>query len=329
MKRLLVAIALLAFALLAWNFRSALATHAVYSPGAPERGNDTPTSSEGGAHATLGARDESSAASTPVRDTAKLPPEQAAFSDSYPELKRLADAGSPSAACRLAFELLRCQAFTQGPAISQALEQREALDAARGTAWAADASAGKQIEVANRTADCRKLPPGAADAASDYLYRAASAGNLAAQVRYIRGQMFGAVADESRHSTDLGYLHHPEFERWHRNAPVMARQLLASHPWVGAELMGMAYLSDDQVFDALVPDDELQAWAYNLAARDANGAPPMSLDRFNEAQKQRLALLRRQIPRLDPSEQERAAADAMVAPGASLGDWSGSQCSAH
>jgi hypothetical protein len=259
----------------------------------------------------------------------QLPPEEVAFSTSYSELKRLADAGSPRAACRLAFELLRCQSFTDGAGVRHALEEREALDDSRGTAWAANVDADKQIEVANRTADCRKLAPVATLAASDYLYRAARAGNLAAQVRYIRGQMFGAVADESQHSADLAYLHHPEFERWRRNAPVMARQLLVSHPWVGADLMSMAYLADDQVFDALVPNDEVRAWAYSLAAREALGAPPMSLDRFDEAQKQRLALLRREVPRLDPRDdgQHALAAAAMVAPGASLGDWSSSGCS--
>jgi hypothetical protein len=102
-KRFMLAISLLAFALLSWNFSGALANHATHQTGAPRRGASS-LSSSGSSTDSVRSDSARKLAMPPLRDTVQLPPEEVAFSTSYSELKRLADAGSPRAACRLAFE---------------------------------------------------------------------------------------------------------------------------------------------------------------------------------------------------------------------------------
>lgn len=273
---------------------------------------------------------------SPARDSAVLPPEDTPASDSYASLKRMADAGSPRAACRLSFELMRCQELLEGSGVRTALEGREAsalkpIGSKSVAEWqlkAANELATRQIEITRREADCRKLPAGAIEVASNYLYQAAAGGNAAAQVRYISGHMFGTVADESVQSFDLALLHHPEFDRWRRSAPAMAKQLLAAHPSAGVYLMTMAYSRDRLPFEALIPDDPLLAEAYLGTSRRIIGLPARTLEQFDQQQRDRIAVLDREIARKLPAHPAQEPELALGAPGSSLGEWSDSGCEA-
>lgn len=261
-------------------------------------------------------------------DAVPLPPADAPFSTTYAALRQQADAGGARAACRLAFELMRCEALLNAPMpIADRLLAREAEAADAGMPDGADMLAAEQIDAVERAADCRTLPPAAFDDASDYLFRAAAAGVTEARVRYVSGQMFGAVADRLLRVSDAGYLHHREFDRWRRTAPRMIEQLRATHPSIALALLADAYAGDERPFDALIPDDPQRAWAYVEAIRRANGAPPRASDHFDAATRARLAEIERGLPALPArTEADEALLEAFAGPGSSLGESGGATC---
>jgi hypothetical protein len=250
-----------------------------------------------------------------------LPPADAPLADIYSDLKRRADAGDARAACRVAFELLRCRTV---------IDEREALEA-RLREWESDldrygapATANKaaqeQITVAERNAACRAVPRADLAAGGEYLHSAAVAGIAEAQVRYAQGLMFGLVADRTLGGKTHAYLHHPEFERWHREAPGIARDLLRKHHRAGLVLMLDAYGRDDRPFAALYADDPVAFHAYLPLVRLSSGMERMSDAQLAIADRERVAEVERQYPAgaFRDDTREDALVQAMSGPGVAI-----------
>jgi hypothetical protein len=258
-------------------------------------------------------------ATTVARQPLPLP--DAALAVIYPSLKTRADAGEPQASCRLAFELIRCRTLRDERAPLEAwlrgreqeLDRLEFRDGA-------NASAREQLAMAARAEACAAVPAADLDARiGEYLYRAARAGVVDAQVHYIRGHMFGLAADPDVPVRGHGFLNHPEFERWRRESPGLAQSLLDAGQEVGVLLMGQAYLNDDGPFQSLFADDAALAHAYIAISREYIGRPPLPESRFSAAERARIAAVRRRNPaaRFVP---DAHSFDAMTPPGLQLGE---------
>lgn len=183
--------------------------------------------------------------------SAPLPSWNAPLGDRFDDLRRQADAGDPRAACRVGLELARCDAAPD---------------------QCPDIVASDQLTAAI------------------YLRKAAVGGNPDAMVRYAVGPFPGAIAP-GHAATDHGYLHAPGFEDWYRDAVPMAQRALHAGNPLAAVLLGHAYADDDGLFDAVVPDDPVQADAYALLLSYLRQAPTptTSLDPRQRARSEMLA----------------------------------------
>jgi hypothetical protein len=226
-----------------------------------------------------------------------LPPPDAPLAGIYPELKRRADAGDAHAACRVAFELIRCGTLRRERTVIDGwLKREETFNDTPAFREAANLFAHDQLTVAQHARDCDAVPVADLEAGGEYLHRAAAAGVLDAQVHYIEGHMFGLVADRFTRAPGHAYLHHPEFERWRREAPVMAQALVDARRSVGLFLLADAYLHDERPFEALYADDPALAFAYVEMSRALTGRPPRPDAQFSPAERARIAALRLRYP---------------------------------
>ena len=227
--------------------------------------------------------DREHARNTPVASTAvaaaPLPAADLPVALVLPELRRRADAGDARAGCRLAFELIRCAAYVdeRGP-VDRWLRKREE-EAATIRIFDgrphANQVAEQEILLAGRAKECAVVPVADFARVDEVLYRAAAAGNLEAMLRYIDGQGFGLVGSHVPSIyPDMGYLHHPGFERWRREAPRMAQELLRAGEPAVLFVLSDAYSNDESPFAGLYADDRARAWAYVEFQRRRIGRPP-------------------------------------------------------
>ena len=205
-----------------------------------------------------------------------------------PELRRRAEGGDVRARCRLAFELIRCAAYTnQRAQVERWLRMRARDPGGHGILVSGSSDfAGQEVLMAERAGECAAVPAAELARADDDLYRAAIAGNLEATLRYIDGQGFGLVgrfAPTTR--PDMGYLRHPGFARWQREAPRLAQALLRAGEPAVLDLLHGAYLNDESPFAALVPDDPARAFAIYTIERRRIGLPPDEVPGLTPAQR--------------------------------------------
>ena len=245
--------------------------------------------------------DEAGAASlaTNARSTTPLPPADAPVAEVYESLRARADAGDARAGCRLGFELSRCQAYARNAeSIASGLRKHERELVENTMADFRDGAnelAEEQARVLELAANCRALPDGAVALADDTLFRAANAGNVEAQLRYIDGQGLGLVGRYTVGDLDSSYLRHPGFDRWRREAPRMARDLLARGNPAALSLYIGALGRDETPFEGLVPDDPVASFAYLQVLRDGMGLARMSQERFSATEQARIATTMREL----------------------------------
>jgi hypothetical protein len=215
-----------------------------------------------------------------------------------PELHRRADAGDARAGCRLAFELMRCAAYTGGhDEVARWLRQRAEHPGGPGIYVSGSPDfAHQQVLLAERARECAAIPATELASADNELYRAALAGNLEATLRYIDGQGFGLVgmyAPATR--PDMSYLRHPGFTRWQREAPRLAQALLRAGEPAILEQLQNAYLNDASPFAALVPDDPARAFAIFTLDRRRIGLPPQEVPGLTPADHDRADAILREL----------------------------------
>ena len=230
----------------------------------------------------------STSAATVAVSTAPLPAADVPVAWALPELRRRADAGDARARCRLAFELIRCAAYTnQRAQVDRWLRMRAQNPGGPGVFVSGSSDfAGQQVLMAERAEECAAVPADELARADDDLYRAAIAGNLEATLRYIDGQGFGLVgrfAPTTR--PDMSYLRHPGFARWQREAPRLAQALLRAGEPAVLDLLHGAYLNDESPFAALVSDDPARAFAIYTIERRRIGLPPDDVPGLTPAQR--------------------------------------------
>ncbi len=211
-----------------------------------------------------------------------LPAVDAPLSTILVPLSERADRGDPKAACRLAMELIRCQATTFYLAIPALNDtDTEKKFEAEGNLAAADSIAANQMEQLLRSQECRAVPEDLRDRGAHYLAMAARAGEPEAMLRY---------ADGTHWPLDgRGVFSDPEFDAWRRDGPRMLRRAFEAGIPEAPFLYWVAYQHDYGALSALVPNDPVKAEATRMLM--------MRLHGWNE----------RPVPsRLDPASLARA-----------------------
>ena len=208
---------------------------------------------------------------------APLPPVDAPLAVILEPLAARADAGDGKAACRLAMELIRCQAALFHAGITSFdTGKLEAELEASGKLDAADEVAANAIEQVRVAQECLAVPGHLQDRGPHYLGQAARAGEPEAMVRYADSQLW---APDGR-----GIFVHPEFEGWRRDAPGMIQRAFAAGVPESALVMMDAYMSDFGLVGAMIPNDSvkheatrmlmarLHGWSYQPAASALDAA---------------------------------------------------------
>lgn len=117
-------------------------------------------------------------ASGPIAET-RLPPADTKLSNIYPQLKKLADAGNATAACRLAYELNRCRTLPLLETIAKNYTTR--LERVKDTGHATSVDEQRQFQIQReyeRAASvCSEFPRGNTDDGWRYALQAAQAGS--------------------------------------------------------------------------------------------------------------------------------------------------------
>lgn len=243
-----------------------------------------------------------------TRPATPLPPAGAPLPAIASELASRADAGDSRAACRLAIELLRCEAL-EAEARRQpgdpGLPSHEDDFVAAGDLESANRVAELYLWRKERLAECRALPPALHDQRWDRLRAAALAGEAEAMRRYIDAHALLGAGHEM--------IRDPRFDAWRREAPRMLEQLF--HQGDGWALMRLwiGSMNDDTPLTGLVPDDPARARAYERLIHDLagrrTGAPvrtgpvPSSAEELAVAPRQAQSWRQRYFAgrRLDPS----------------------------
>lgn len=193
-----------------------------------------------------------------------------------------ADRGDAKAACRLAMELIRCQATAYYLSIGvfnyPGLEKKFE---AEGNLKAADSIAANQMELLLRSQECQAVPGDLRDRSAHYLAMAARAGEPEAMLRYADGMHWPLDG--------RGVYSGPEFDTWRRDAPRMLRRAFEAGIPEAPFLYWVAYQDDFGALSALIPNDPVKAEAIRMLM--------MRLHGWNE----------RPVPsRLDPASLARA-----------------------
>lgn len=206
---------------------------------------DTAIGSHGDAHA--------SPAGTAEGD-APMPPWGEPLGANFQAVLQRADAGQARAACRIGVELTLCQASRAGESPSPGAQPQVRPDGA-----GVDASS---LTTLPTTGDyCQGVPVALRGHAAVYLRKAAQAGNRDAMLRYAQGAFFDGPSQDQDHNR---YLQDPSFADWYREAVPMAQRALRAGDALAARLLADAYSNDHGLFDALVADDPVQAFSYQL-----------------------------------------------------------------
>lgn len=226
-----------------------------YAPGRDTRANHDPAAASA-ASSDQGLGPKASADSRTNPAFVPLPDLSIPFSESFPELKRRADAGDPWAACHLAVELIRCrQAITT---IENPLElsrwQQTVDQEGLGPEDSKAVSEFNRKVVANFTLTaerCEAVPQENFWLAQSYLRRAATSGLRTGKRMYISGLGF-----DGDHI--IATLKDPSYKAWTQDAPrFLERMLQAGDPTAVTTLAGV-YGNDMSLLSTLYEPDSSQ-----------------------------------------------------------------------
>lgn len=218
----------------------------------------------------------------PTKPPAPLPARDAPLSTISVQLEALARNGDSRAACRLAVELLRCaeiELWREELAREGSLDTSELSSEADGDFDRADKWASEEIWRIRQLEQCRLLPRALHDQAWDHLRDAALAGEPEAIIRYASSPQLGMGMGN-------GFLHHPGFDDWRREAPVMLQRLFRAGDRDAAMLLMLTSLGDMDPLSGLIGGDEQDFLAYRLLHwRMRSDAPPApSMNRYSASQ---------------------------------------------
>lgn len=217
---------------------------------------------------------------------AALPPVDAPLSAIVEPLVARADGGDSKAACRLAMELLRCEALAfyetipafNGPSQEARLEAKGQLDAA-------DRVAAAEIARIRLMQECRTIPSGLRGRGGHYLGQAARAGEPEAMVRYADSQLW---PPDGR-----GIYSDPEYDRWRRDAPAMLHRAFAAGVPEAVIVLMTAYQGDYGGVGSIIPNDPVKGEALRMLTVRMHGVPdrrtPGTLDATSLARASALA----------------------------------------
>lgn len=206
---------------------------------------------------------------------APLPPPGTPIAQIVDTLKTQADGGDSRAACRLAMELLRCQQLEQAKSMQWEGGPPDMQLEKRGNLEMADRYAEMQIRTIQLTKQCAVLDPALVAQASAYLASAARAGEPEAMLRYALGTHHGVGG--------LDFLADPDFDRWRRDAPGMLLRAAQAGRMDAVHALGYAYRSDAAPYAGLVPDDPVQAHAWDLVLSRLRGTSQPAFEAPNPA----------------------------------------------
>ena len=211
-----------------------------------------------------------------TKPPAPLPARDAPLSTIAVQLDALASNGDSRAACRLAVELLRCaeieswmeEIARQGSPDIFELSSESAGDFDRADNWA-----NEEIWRIRQQEQCRLLPQAMHDQAWGRLREAALAGEPEAIIRYASSPQVGMGMGN-------GFLHHPGFDDWRREAPAMVRRLFRAGDRDAAMLLMLTSLGDMDPLSGLIGGDQQTMLAFRLLhwrmRSDAPPPPPMT-----------------------------------------------------
>lgn len=186
-----------------------------------------------------------------------MPPASTEFLVALPNLQTRADAGDRRAACRLGYQLLRCQhARFLNFAEIRGEEGREFEHERSGNLAAANHLAEEKLWHLELERDCRSVPVAIRERGADYLRAAARAGDADAMLLYGQGQHFNP--------TGRGIAVGPEFALWAQEAPGMMHGALRAGNPTAAFSLHMAYADNFGFPNGLIPDDPYQTAVYYL-----------------------------------------------------------------
>ncbi|GAB2661734.1 hypothetical protein GCM10027193_14870 [Arenimonas aestuarii] len=218
-----------------------------------------------------------------------MPSAATKFVTALPALHARADAGDRRAACRLGYQLLRCQharflniAAILGEDGKDAEEEYEA----KGNLAAANQMAEMKLWHLELERDCRLVPEALRERGAHYLRAAARAGDADAMLLYGQGQHLNP--------TGRGMAAGPDFDVWVREAPDMLHRALRAGNPAAAFSLYMAFADNFGLPNALVADDPYQTAVYHLLSTRLFGMREMPL----------------WLGKLDPQAQEQARAQA-------------------
>lgn len=181
------------------------------------------------------------------------------------DLKAMADAGDPHAACRLGSLLAECSVFPPdlySDRHLQSLLEQEQRESANGNLEAANQAAEMAMLVQTKQRYCRDLPDALLSDAAHYLRRAAMSGDMESRIRYVRGAPFRDIGLSNHHSITS-----PAFDRWRNEAPAMLQALLREGRPEAVLLLLEAHSEMGTPLSMITPADPLADQAYMALAQ--------------------------------------------------------------
>jgi hypothetical protein len=212
-----------------------------------------------------GATPDLAAAAPPRPARQPLPPPGTPIAQIADSLKIRADRGDSQAACRLAMELVRCQRLEESKSMQWFGGPPDVMLEQRGNLEAADRFAEMQIRAIELLQQCQALDPALLAQAPAYLAAAARAGEPEAMLHFALGSHHGGSGGN--------FMADPDFDRWRRESPAMLLRAAQAGRMDALSPLAFAYRSDRAPFAGLVPDDPVQAHAWDLVLSRLRGTP--------------------------------------------------------
>lgn len=197
-----------------------------------------------------------------------LPPSDLPFDSTTAALQARADAGDRVAACRLGIGLLRCDGVRRHEEFVARLGYDSAEHFAEGGNLAmANKMDEQRLRNLELLAQCKEVDEALRERGTEYLAKAARAGNPHAMAVYGAGLHL---------REDPGFAATKEFDDWRRDAAAMLeRALQAGEPMAVAALQ-QGYAEDLRYASALVPNDPVRAHAMELLTARLFGSREMN-----------------------------------------------------
>lgn len=180
-----------------------------------------------------------------------LPPEDMPIDLAAPVLAAHARAGHGRAACRLAYELFRCQYSLRMDSLRDFRSDSAERLASTGDLKAAIRKEERNLAIAESANACRKVDPLLQQEALARLSQAARARIPYAMYLYATGEHY--------RFREMGFAATPEFDEWRRSAPGMMIAARDAGIPEAAAFLADAYSQDIGLAYALFPDDPVQA----------------------------------------------------------------------